>query len=126
MDLDAYARLHRHPLNLLLHAVSVPLFALAVVGALLSLVVPRGEIWWGGSVAVGVYAVLLQRSGHRLEPERPPRRGAARAVADFLAEQFAIFPRFVLGGGFAKGWRGARRPPPAAKRPSAPPPRRLQ
>ncbi len=109
--MDDYARLHKNPMNLLIHVVTVPLFLLAAGVALLCPWLPRWEMWWGGSVALAFYAVFLQRFGHRLEGERGPRRGFGAGIAGFLVEQFATFPRFVISGGWLRNWQGARRGP---------------
>jgi len=101
-----YERLHRHPINLAVHMATVPIFAIGLLGIVLCPFLPRWELWLGAGVCLGVYSVLLQRFGHRLEAERAPSVGAVRAVAVFLREQFVTFPRFVVDGGWSRslGW----------------------
>ena len=104
--MQEYERLHMHPINLAIHMATVPLFAIGLLGVVLCPFLPRLEIWLGVGVCLIVYSVLLQRFGHRLEAGRPPSVRKARAVEDFLREQFVIFPCFVVQGGWARnvGW----------------------
>lgn len=88
-----YHHNHRHPTNLVLHLIAVPLF---ILGALLVLSGLFGLDL--SQIAVGVIALVaglgLQRQGHRLE-----------AVQRLLTEQFITFPRFVLSGAWWRAWR---------------------
>lgn len=94
---------HRDRRNLLIHAATVPLFD---AGTLLALASP-----WLGPLALGGLALLpvamaLQGRGHRGESVSPvPFAGAVDVLARIFAEQLITFPRFVLGGGFARAWR---------------------
>jgi len=107
--MEDYATLHRHPVNLLIHLATVPLFLLAVIGVVVGSFTSSWAGWWGASVAVGVYSLALQRFGHSLEARRPGGRpGFARAAGRLLLEQFVTFPAFVLSGGWQSSWRQAQ------------------
>ncbi|MBF8779081.1 DUF962 domain-containing protein [Pseudomonas fulva] len=101
----SYHHNHRHPANLALHLIAVPLFVLGVLLILSGL--------FGldiAQIAVGIIAVIaglgLQRQGHRLEVEQPePFTNRSDAVKRLLTEQFITFPRFVLSGGWWRAWR---------------------
>jgi 2-hydroxy-palmitic acid dioxygenase Mpo1-like protein len=78
-----YPAKHRHPANLVIHIVAVPLFMLGCVGALIGLLaLAPAKFAWG--IGLMIAAVVLEGLGHRLEPERPaPFDG----VSDFLKRQ---------------------------------------
>jgi hypothetical protein len=91
--------------NLLIHAVSMPLFLLGLV-TIVAGVATRHPLF---AVAGGVLAALAlaaQGRGHRGEATPPlPFRSPLDVVARLLVEQLVTFPRFVLSGGFAEAWR---------------------
>lgn len=104
-----YADQHRHPTNLLLHLLAVPLFLLSALLLLIGL-------WRLGFVplvlgAIGLAAALvLQAHGHRLEQQAPEPFASRRdAVQRLLLEQCVTFPRFVLSGAWWRAWRKRRR-----------------
>jgi hypothetical protein len=104
---SSYRDAHGDRRNLLIHALTVPLFLLgncAVVAA------PWTSGWLAlGGVALAAAAIGSQGRGHSLESLRPaPFSGPLNAVLRILAEQWITFPRFVLSGGFARAWRGPR------------------
>ncbi|WP_313519538.1 Mpo1-like protein [Pseudomonas sp.] len=100
-----YAATHRHPTNLLLHLIAVPLFIVAsllVLGGLLGsslLPVVLGAI---GLVA----ALTLQRQGHKLEEQEAATD--QECLQELLLEQFVTFPRFILSGAWWRAWRRRR------------------
>ncbi|WP_122544097.1 Mpo1-like protein [Pseudomonas viridiflava] len=104
-----YADNHRHPANLVLHLIAVPLFILAallIVDGLFSLSV--------SSIAIGVIgliaALAFQRHGHTLEQQSPePFSDRSDAVKRLLVEQFVTFPRFVLSGAWWRAWKKRHR-----------------
>ncbi|PTL84101.1 terminase [Vitiosangium sp. GDMCC 1.1324] len=103
-QLNLYPDNHRDRRNLLLHAVTVPLFQL---GTVLLVTAPFTSLW---SVLPGLVAMAgamaLQGRGHRLETSAPvPFRGPLDVIARIFVEQWVTFPRFVLSGGFARMWR---------------------
>jgi hypothetical protein len=105
-----YPRAHADRRNLVIHALTEPLFV-AGVGMVAS------AAWVGGwrAVVAGFVAMIVamaaQGRGHRLEQQPPlPFRGPLDVVARIFAEQLVTFPRFVLSGGFARAWRGAGAP----------------
>ncbi len=104
-----YADQHRHPTNLLLHLIAVPLFLLSLILLLIGL-------WQLGFVplALGIIgliaALALQAHGHRLEQQQPePFNGKRDAVKRLLLEQCVTFPRFVFSGAWWRAWRQRRR-----------------
>jgi phage terminase small subunit len=104
-----YGDNHRHPTNLVLHLIAVPLFILAallMLDGVLSLSF--------SSLAIGVIGLIaalsIQRHGHSLEDQQPePFDGRDDAVKRLLVEQFITFPRFVLSGGWWRAWKARRR-----------------
>jgi hypothetical protein len=98
---------HTQRRNLILHALTVPLFW---AGTLDSIAAPLLRAWAMlplGLVLI-VAALVAQGRGHAGERQRPvPFRGPADFVARFFVEQWITFPRFVLSGGFARAWRAS-------------------
>jgi hypothetical protein len=102
-----YRDAHQDRRNLLVHALTQPLFLAGSVAVLLSPIV--GWIGLTGLLLM-VAAMAAQGRGHRREPSPPaPFRGPLDVVARILSEQWITFPRFVLSGHFARAWRDARR-----------------
>ncbi|GGU74304.1 hypothetical protein GCM10009504_34530 [Pseudomonas laurentiana] len=104
-----YHHHHRHPTNLALHLIAVPLFVLGTLLVLTGLF--NLDL---GVMAVGVLALFaaltLQRQGHRLEAQQPePFSNRKDAVHRVLVEQFITFPRFVLSGAWWRAWRERHR-----------------
>ncbi|MGQ0507198.1 MAG: terminase [Myxococcaceae bacterium] len=100
-----YERGHQARANLVLHAVSAPLF---IVGTTLLLASPlRPVLALYGLVAMAA-TLVLQGRGHKRETNSPiPFLGALDFASRFVVEQWLTFPRFVLSGGFARAWKGA-------------------
>lgn len=102
-----YARGHVARRNLVIHALTQPLFCAGTL-ALLSAPVSGLVTGVGGLVAM-VITVAAQGAGHAKEATPPvPSRGPLDIPIRILAEQWITFPRFVLSGGFARAWRAAR------------------
>jgi hypothetical protein len=103
---NLYPAGHRDRRNLLLHALTVPIFEL---GTLALLAAPLAGPWLapaGLAAMAGVMAV--QGRTHRLETTAPvPFRGPGDVLGRILAEQWLNFPRYVATGGFARAWREA-------------------
>jgi hypothetical protein len=101
---SGYAATHADRRNLVVHAVTNPLFMLGCAALPASLVVA----WWlapAGALAVLV-AMAAQGRGHAHEGTPPaPFRGALDVAGRILAEQWITFPRFVLSGGFRAALR---------------------
>jgi hypothetical protein len=107
---NLYPDNHRDRRNLLLHALTVPLFQL---GNVLLVTAPVTSPWMvlPGVVAT-VGALAFQGRGHRLESTPPvPFRGPRDALVRLFVEQWVTFPRFVLSGGLARAWRSTRNAP---------------
>jgi len=101
---DHYPEGHTGRGNLVVHAVTVPLF---YVGTLAIVAAPFVSPWLFLGAALMLVTLAAQGRGHAGEPNRPiPFRGPVDFVARFFAEQWITFPRFVLTGGFARAWRG--------------------
>lgn len=95
---------HRDRRNLLMHALTVPVFQVGTVAVLLS---PFVDGWLApAGLGAMLAAVALQGRTHRLEQKAPiPFRGPGDVVARFLAEEWLTFPRYIATGGFARAWR---------------------
>jgi hypothetical protein len=102
-----YPEAHTSRVNLAIHAITMPLFALGLVAVVTALL--NGALFaWSGLLAM-VLAIGAQARGHALEAVSPaPFRGPLDVIARLFVEQFVTFPRFVLSGGFARAWRAAR------------------
>ena len=106
---NVYANAHRDRRNLLIHIVGVPLFGAGAVSVLVGL---AGSTWT--TAAVGALGMLggfaLQGLGHRYERDAPPPFASrGEFLARILTEQFVVFPRFVLSGGWWRNLRAASR-----------------
>jgi hypothetical protein len=103
-----YASAHHDRRNLLLHALSSPLFVVGLISIVVGIAtasLTRAAL--GGALAA--LALAAQGRGHRLESTPPlPFRSPLDAVARLVVEQLITFPRFVLSGRFARSWRCAR------------------
>ena len=101
-----YAAKHRHPGNLVIHIVAVPLFMLGCVGIVVGVITPAAaKIAW--SVGLMLAAVVLEGVGHRLESEQPaPFDGPTDFLKRFFVEQWVTFPRFVLSGRYLRNLTG--------------------
>ncbi|MGH1344952.1 MAG: terminase [Nannocystales bacterium] len=99
-----YAERHLDRTNLVLHALSVPVFMMGTVTVALG---PLFGPWWLAllGVATMVSAIALQGSGHRREKPPTPFRSPFDAFARLTLEQWVTFPRYVLSGGFRRAWR---------------------
>ncbi|MBF5041639.1 terminase [Aggregicoccus sp. 17bor-14] len=101
-----YPEAHRTRRNLVLHALTAPLFIAGTSALALSPFLGVGAAAGGLLGVVG--AAAAQGRGHAGEPARPaPFRGPGDVVARLFVEQWVTFPRFVLSGGFARAWREA-------------------
>lgn len=104
---NLYPDNHRDRRNLLLHALTVPLFQLGTVLLVTSPVTSPWMVLPGAVAAMS--ALALQGRGHRFESVSPvPFRGPFDVIARLFVEQWVTFPRFVLSGGFARAWRSTR------------------
>lgn len=107
---NLYPDNHCERRNLLLHALTVPLFQLGNVLLATAPVISAWMVLPGVLATVG--ALALQGRGHRLESSSPvPFRGPFDALSRLFVEQWVTFPRFVLSGGFARAWRATRNEP---------------
>jgi hypothetical protein len=106
-----YAGGHRDRLNLLVHALTVPVFDAGTVALV-------GGVWSWPLAPLGAALMLLaiaaQGRAHRREAEPPASfRGPLDALARLLAEQWVTFPRYVLSGRFVAVWRAPRTSSPS-------------
>ena len=101
-----YPKGHRDRRNLIVHAVTAPLFVAGTCALLLS---PFFGAWLvAAALPAMILPLALQMRTHRLEASAPaPFRGPADVAARLFLEQWITFPRFVLSGGFASNWRAA-------------------
>jgi hypothetical protein len=102
-----YSEGHRARRNLVVHALTVPVF---IGGTLLLVASPLLGLWWAAAGAAAVVVALgAQGRGHAIEETPPaPFRSPLDVVARLLVEQFFTFPRFVLSGGFSRAWRASQ------------------
>lgn len=106
-QLSLYPGGHHDRRNLVLHALTVPLFMAGTLILVASVALASPGTALGGALALPL-ALGLQGRGHRRERTPPvPFRGPLDAAARLVIEQWVTFPRFVLGGGFARAWREA-------------------
>jgi uncharacterized membrane protein YGL010W len=99
-----YAAAHHDRVNLVVHAITTPVFMLGTL-ALAGFAV-RPFVGLAG-VAAMLLVVAIQGATHRLEREAPPPfDGVVDVLLRLLAEQWITFPRFVLSGGFVRALRG--------------------
>jgi hypothetical protein len=104
MTTTTYHTLHHHRVNLLVHALTVPMFMAGSVATGAALVGP----WWLALVGLAamITAVGAQGLTHRLEHAPPFRFAGPLDFARVLfVEQWLNFPRYVLTGGFRREWR---------------------
>ncbi len=94
------------------HAFTVPLFLAGTVALVLA---PFENAWLlAGALPAMILPLALQGRTHRLEANPPiPFRGPGDVAARLFVEQWVTFPRFVLGGGFARAWHAASSPKPS-------------
>ncbi len=105
-----YSGAHRDRTNLVVHAITQPVFAAGSCALLGSWAAPGG--WMLVLSAAGALAMLAavaaQGRTHRREERAPaPFRGPLDVVLRIVAEQWITFPRYVLSGAFARAWRAA-------------------
>lgn len=100
----AYPAAHRDRRNLLVHALTVPVFCAGTAALVLSPVL--GALCGIAGAVAAVVAIGAQGRTHRLEVSPPdPFRGPADVLLRILAEQWVTFPRYVLSGAFTRAWR---------------------
>jgi phage terminase small subunit len=104
-----YAVNHRHPANLVLHLIAVPMFILGTL-----LIIDGLFSFSFSSLAIGVIGLIaalgFQRHGHTLEKQSPELfANQGDAVKRLLVEQFITFPRFVLSGAWWRAWKERHR-----------------
>ncbi len=105
---EGYSEFHTTRVNLLLHAVTAPLFPLGTIALVASPLI--GSLPLGGAGIGAIFVpLILQGRGHKREP-RPPIRFSSpfNFMARFFLEQWVNLPRFLLTGRFAAAWRAAR------------------
>ena len=103
-----YPEGHRDRRNLVLHAMTNPLFLAGTVAVITS-PLAGGRLALCGFLAM-LGAMVVQGRGHKLERSAPvPFRGPADVLARFFVEQWVTFPRFVVSGEYARAWRVAAR-----------------
>ncbi len=104
-----YLKNHRDRQNLLVHALTVPIFHAGTLAVAMSTFTS-----WSLAV-VGVsfcgFAMSAQGRGHGRESEKPiPFEGPLDVVTRIFAEQWVTFPRYMLSGEFVKAWRASQQP----------------
>jgi hypothetical protein len=102
-----YRTAHTDRQNLLMHALSAPVFILG--GLALPAALATGAWWLAPAGLAGMLAaVAVQGRTHRREYAAPaPFSGPLDVAARLFAEQWVTFPRYVLSGEFGRAWRSA-------------------
>ena len=108
---DGYPQFHTTRTNLLIHALTAPLFPLGTL-TLVAAAVARSPALAAVGVGAMFLPLILQGRGHKGEP-RPPIRFSSpfNFVARFFLEQWINLPRFLLSGGFTRAWAASRTAP---------------
>ena len=102
-----YPATHRDRRNLLVHALTAPLFLTGVCALVSGLLRARWLLAGVGLLGVAL-PVVLQGRTHKRETSAPaPFRGPADVAARLFVEQWVTFPRYVLSGEFARAWRAS-------------------
>jgi hypothetical protein len=102
---QSYANAHSNRTNLVVHALTVPLFMAG------TLALPLAAVFGPLLAASGLFAMILavaaQGRGHRREAARPvPFRGPIDTIFRLFLEQWVTFPRYVLSGRFFRALDG--------------------
>lgn len=106
-----YREAHCSRVNILIHALTAPVFLLGSVSTALGVLTLSPWPAMAGVVAMAS-AMGLQALGHRLELDQPaPFAGVGDVIARIFAEQWVTFPRYLVSG----RWRAARTTPGARK-----------
>jgi hypothetical protein len=105
-----YSEAHRDRANLLVHALTTPVFMAGTCAVVTAWAAPGA--WKLAAAAAGLAAMMgamaAQGRTHRREEGGPaPFRGPLDVLARILAEQWITFPRYVFGGVFTRAWRAA-------------------
>lgn len=107
-QLETYRRNHTTRANLLVHAVTVPMFHLGLLSLLVAPFSLNEGAVLSGFVTM-VLVVAVQGYMHRREPSAPfPFRGPFDVLGRILAEQLITFPRFFFTGAWFEAWRDAK------------------
>jgi hypothetical protein len=109
---NGYSERHQNKVNLLIHAVTVPLVwfaALQLIGGLLLMLIGVGglKMWIYAAILITI-ALVAQRQGNAMEAVKGPAPSNPKDFAlHAAAEQFVTFPRFVLTGGWLRNLQSA-------------------
>jgi len=106
-----YAHFHGNRLNLVIHALMVPVFLASPLALVGNLIAGR---WLGAMALAGgrVLSLALQRIGSGREVHPPlPFQGPGDFRERTFAEQFLRFPLFVRSGEWKRAWARAGREP---------------
>jgi hypothetical protein len=101
-----YPPSHRNRTNLLVHALTAPVFVAGTLALAVSAFVQ--SLWLGlGGLGTMFGVMFFQGRTHRAEQVRPaPFRGPLDVAQRIFVEQWFTFPRYVLSGEFARALRG--------------------
>src|SRR5258708_4584731 len=106
-----YAHFPGNRLNLVIHALMVPILVASTLALVGNLIARR----WRGAMALAggpVLSLALQRIGHGREVHPPlPFQGPGDFRERIFAEQFLRFPFFVRSGKGKRAWSRAGREP---------------
>ncbi len=105
-----YLKNHRDRQNLMVHALTVPIFHAGT----LAIVMSTFTSWTLAIVGISFcgFAMSAQGRGHGRESEKPiPFEGPLDVVTRIFAEQWVTFPRYMISGEFVKAWRDSQNSP---------------
>jgi len=106
-QLETYPRNHTTRANLIVHAITVPMFHLGLLSLLVAPISLNAGAVISGFVGMAL-AVATQGITHRREAVQPyPFRSPFDVLARIFVEQLITFPRFFLSGAFFEAWRDA-------------------
>ena len=103
-----FEKVHRNPVNLVIHIIAVPLFVICMVSAVWMLA--SGKVLVSLLLLLGpLLSLAVQGLGHRMEAVPPePFHGPADFVRRIFREQFYGFWVFVFSGSWSKTIKAAR------------------
>jgi Protein of unknown function (DUF962) len=100
-----YSNNHTNRLNMAIHLLCVPVFAVAFAMFAFSLAQGQLDTSWRFLV-VALLAFAFQAMGHKREAVPPePFSGPANFLKRIFAEQYFKFWRFLFSGDFVRAWR---------------------
>jgi len=96
-QLESYDQFHQSPKNLLIHVLTVPLFWLGLILALVAIFTGFRISMLIAAVPCLLLPLIAQGIGHKLEAKAPiPFLSVTDFASRFCAEQLVTFPKWFL------------------------------